>query len=80
MLGSVAQEVHDVLGNPIGRVGTNLPYGRALEQGASETRSQAWGKPTRTYRWTLLARPWLRRALKEKTAACRAILARPWTP
>jgi hypothetical protein len=78
--GSVAYETGEQLGVPLGRVGTNVPYGRTLEQGASGTRSSAWGRPTRSYRWTLLARPWLRKALREKTAQIKAIMTRPWNP
>jgi hypothetical protein len=77
---SVAHEVGESLGSPVGRVGTNLPYGRTLEQGYSGTRSSAWGKPTRTYTWTLLARPWLRRALAEMRGFIATVMARPWFP
>ena len=80
LLKSVAFEVTDTLLGPAGRVGTNIPYGRALEMGASGTRSKAWGRPTRSYRWTLLARPWLRRALKEMSGAIKFIMIRPWNP
>ena len=57
--GSVASEVQDVMGVPVGRAGTNVKYGRVLEGGAEEMRNKAWGKPTKPYRWRLLARPWL---------------------
>ena len=43
------------------RVGTNLDYGRWLELGTARMK----------------ARPWLRRALKEKQAEVQAILAQP---
>jgi hypothetical protein len=78
---SVAHEVQDtVTQGPAGRVGTNLPYGRYLELGAKATRHSAWGRPTRPYAWTLLARPWLRRSLKEMEAFIKVVMARPWTP
>lgn len=80
LLGSVAQEVGEVLGQIRGRVGTNVKYGRYLELGARATRSSAWGKPTRPYPWTLSPRPWLGRALKESRGAIAAILGRRWTP
>ena len=57
--------------------GTNVKYGRVLEGGAEEMRNKAWGKPTKPYRWRLLARPWLRRALTEMTPFIRAVMARP---
>lgn len=57
LLGSVAWEVVE----GVGRVGTNLPYGRWLELG---TRLMA-------------ARPWLRRALKECRDRALAILSAP---
>lgn len=78
--GSVSHEIGEHFGAPAGRVGTNLPYGRALELGAKAQRSSAWGRPTRTYQWILLARPWLRRALKEMTGFVRAVMVRPWNP
>jgi hypothetical protein len=74
----VATEVQQSSQGPVGRAGTNVKYGRPLELGFSETRNKAWGKPTRSYEWTVLARPWLRRALKEMTPFCRAVLSRPW--
>jgi phage gpG-like protein len=74
---SVAHEVQDTGMGPVGRVGTNLPYGRALELGAKATRSKIFGKPTRPYLWVLLARPWLRRALKDMRGFIRAVLGRP---
>jgi hypothetical protein len=74
---SVAFEVQDTAQGPVGRAGTNVKYGRALELGASETRNQVYGKPTRPYRWTLLARPWLRRALTEMLPFIRAVMSRP---
>jgi hypothetical protein len=77
---SVAWELGDTIAGPAGRVGTNLGYGKALEMGATGTRSSAWGRPTRSYRWTLLARPWLRRALKECQGFIRAVMIRPWNP
>jgi hypothetical protein len=73
----VAFEVQDTAQGPVGRAGTNVKYGRPLELGASETRNKAWGKPTRPFRWTLLARPWLRRALDEMTPFIRAVMSRP---
>jgi len=57
LLASIAWEVAGL----IGRVGTNVDYGRFLELG---TRKMA-------------ARPWLRRALAEKTPECLAILRAP---
>lgn len=54
---SVAREVVDL----VGRVGTNLKYGRWLELG---TRMMA-------------ARPWLRRALDECRDQVKAILSKP---
>lgn len=45
----------------VGRVGTNLKYGRWLELGTAK----------------IAARPWLRRALAECRAAIRAIFAAP---
>jgi hypothetical protein len=77
LLGSVAHEVSERAGSPVGRVGTNVDYGRALEKGASGMRTSAWGKPTRPYHWVLLARPWLGRALKEMTSFIRFVMTRP---
>jgi hypothetical protein len=57
LLGSVAFTVDGL----IGRVGTNVLYGRWLELG---TRRMA-------------ARPWLRRALKEKESEIKTILSAP---
>lgn len=56
---SVATEVDSA--TLVGRVGTNLNYGRWLELG---TRLMA-------------ARPWLRRALRENQARIKSILAEP---
>ena len=58
--GSVAFEVL-TLGSMIGRVGTNLKYGRWLELGTKK----------------MAARPWLRRSLLELKAAIAAIICRP---
>lgn len=80
LLGSVAQEVGEALGTIRGRVGTNVKYGKALEQGAGAVRTSAWGKPTHPYPWILQPRPWLGRALKECRPALAAILGRRWTP
>jgi hypothetical protein len=74
---SVASEVGEQGGQPAGRAGTNVPYGRALEGGASATRDSAFGRKTKPYKWTLLARPWLRRALKEMLGFCRTVMSRP---
>lgn len=75
--GSVASEVQDTLKGPVGRAGTNVKYGRFLEGGAEETRNKVFGKPTRPYRWRLLARPWLRVALQQMTPFIRAVMSRP---
>jgi hypothetical protein len=81
LLGSVAWEIAGSLWSAVaGRVGTNTKYAKALELGAKATRHSAWGKPTNPYQWLLLARPWLRRALKEMTPAIRAIMGRQWMP
>jgi hypothetical protein len=74
---SVAFEVVQTPAGPIGRAGTDIRYGRVLEQGFTEIRSQAFGRPTRMYRWTVLARPWLRRAVKEMTPYMRVVMSRP---
>ena len=78
LLGSVAQEVGERLGTPVGRVGTNVKYGKALEMGAKATRSTAWGRAVKAYTWILLARPWLRRALAESRPAIRSIMGKAW--
>ena len=62
LLKSVAYELVTVADKTIARVGTNLKYGRFLELGTKKM------KP----------RPWLRRALTEKTAAVEAILRAPF--
>ncbi len=36
--------------------GTSVPYAPFHQHGASEIRRQAWGKPTKPYRWTLARR------------------------
>jgi HK97 gp10 family phage protein len=59
LLGSVAWEVDK--NSLVGRVGTNLDYGRFLELGTQK----------------MAARPWLRRALREMTARVKAILSQP---
>lgn len=46
------------------RVGTNVKYGRWLELATAR----------------MLARPWLRRALKEMQGFIRAVMCRPWNP
>jgi hypothetical protein len=74
---SVAFEITEKAGSPVGRVGTNVPYGKTLEKGYSGIRTSAWGKPTAPYTWTLLARPWLRRALKEMSGFIKAVMSRP---
>lgn len=74
---SVAFEVHDTAQGPVGRAGTNVKYGRPLELGAEGTRNKIFKKPTRPYRWRLLARPWLRRALQEMGPFIRAVMGRP---
>ena len=55
---SVTHEVDPTTG--AGRVGTNLPYGKALELGTKRG---------------LLPRPWLRRALAEMAARVEQLLA-----
>lgn len=60
--GSVAVEVQEGFTGPVGRVGTNVKYGRWLELA---TRLMA-------------ARPWLRRALQERAAVIKAIMIHPW--
>jgi hypothetical protein len=77
---SVAQELGEEGGEPAGRAGTNIAYGRALELGVQEVRSQAFGKKTKPYVWRLLARPWLRRSLTEMTPFIRSLMSRPWKP
>jgi hypothetical protein len=74
---SVAFEVHDMTQGPVGRAGSNRKYARPLELGAEAVRNSIYGKPTRPYRWRLLARPWLRRALNEMTPFIRAVMSRP---
>ena len=74
---SVAHEVGEQLGQLIGRVGTNLRYGRALELGAKEVRNKVWGRYTRPFDWVLEARPWLRRALKEMRNFILRVMAAP---
>jgi hypothetical protein len=74
---SVASEVTDNGGNPAGRAGTNVPYGRWLELGASAIRNTVFGRKTKPFHWKLLARPWLRRALTESLGFIKAVMSRP---
>jgi hypothetical protein len=75
--GSIAFEVQDVMGVPVGRAGTNAKYGKPLEMGAEETRNKVFGKPTKPYRWRLLARPWLRLALDQMRPFIVKVMSRP---
>jgi phage gpG-like protein len=73
----VASEVAENGGNPAGRVGTNVKYGRALELGAETTRDTVFGKKVKPFHWVLKARPWLRRALKEMIPFIQSVMGRP---
>ncbi len=62
--GRLRQSVARELVGLVGRVGTNLLYGRWLELGTR----------------TIAARPWLRRALAEKQHDIDALMRRPFDP
>jgi hypothetical protein len=74
---SVASEVGGQGGNPAGRAGTNVKYGRTLELGAEDTRDTVFGKKVKPFRWVLLTRPWLRRALDESLDFIKAVMKAP---